>query len=36
MAGSYSEEISQILKKDFPSVRLVAVAKEDHLVCEKD
>jgi len=36
MAGSYSEEISQILRKDFPSVRLVAVAKEDHLFYLKD
>lgn len=35
MAGSYSEEIVQILRKDFPSVRLIAVAKEDHLVFEK-
>lgn len=36
MAGSYSEEICQILTKDFPSVKLVAVAKEDHLVYGKD
>lgn len=32
MAGSYSNEIVQILGKDFPSVIYVAVAKEDHLV----
>ena len=31
MAGSYSDEIVQTLMQSFPSVRYVAVAKEDHL-----
>jgi len=36
MAGSYSDEIFQILRKDFPSVKFVTVAKEDHLVFPND
>jgi len=36
MAGSYSDEIFQILCADFPSVRFVVVAKEDCLVYPAD